>query len=108
MALKENHCYIITKEFTANEDTFKIGEEIVLFSTDREEIYFDKKQMENPYRTPSMPIEQLETLVDPSSGYPYFGTCEHCGKDLSYAPDGSWGVGYVCKPCAQLLRGEYE
>lgn len=108
MVLKECQCYTIIKEFKVNEETFKRGEEIELFSTDGGIVYFGKKHIENPYRTPSMPIEQLEPLVDPLSGYPYFGTCEHCEKDLSYEPDGSWGVGYVCKSCAHHLRGEYE
>lgn len=37
-----------------------------------------------------------------------YGTCEECACELTYPPSGSWGVGYVCVPCAKRLRGEYE
>lgn len=36
-----------------------------------------------------------------------FGNCEECNCKLDYLPNGGWGVGYVCAPCARHLRGEY-
>lgn len=48
--------------------------------------------------------EELESREEDSE----FGECENCGCTLNYLPSGSWGVGYVCIPCAKELRGEYE
>ncbi|SET89348.1 hypothetical protein SAMN04487821_12772 [Enterococcus malodoratus] len=106
MEIQEEYCYQIAKEFTVAEERFIPGEKIVTCRADDERVVFYKKSKDSEIN--ELPEKELSTYLDMTSGVEDFGTCENCGCELSSIPKAGWGVGYVCGPCAQELRGEME
>lgn len=106
MEVNEEYCYTASKDFSVKGIAFKAGDQIITYSVNSERVFFCKKESTEDYS--ELPERELAQYLNLSTGSEYFGTCEHCGRELSCVPDAGLGVGYVCGSCAQELRGELE